>query len=192
MAGKRVPINWDAVHRVKKLLNDNGKSQEWLAEQLDLSPVTISRLLTGKHSITDDRAKKIANLFPGTRHEWIMGEDDFQTDEEKLSSMALRNYERADAEVKAFFSSAKAVGFDFVFTPNNKDTDYQIVYDNELVGQISCDRWSQMIDDFLYSTLCLILKDTALTPQFWTKVNGARLKKIGGLNHGKRNIKDHQ
>ena len=88
MPRKKAEINPKSGKRVKQLLNGhkiNGKkaTQEWLAEQLNISTVYLSDIVRGIKRLPPDLAYKIVELFPETQIEWLLGLDDIQTKEEK-------------------------------------------------------------------------------------------------------------
>lgn len=85
MPRKRIEPNPLSGQRVKKLLKENTidgmrATQERLAEKLDISTVYLSDIVRGSKRLTPELAIKIAKLFPPTRIEWLLGEDDFQTE----------------------------------------------------------------------------------------------------------------
>lgn len=78
--------------RVKKLIDMYNKespgekiTQFSLAEDLKIHYNAFNAKLNGKRTLTLNDAKAIANKFPGTRYQWIMLEDDFRTEGERLA-----------------------------------------------------------------------------------------------------------
>ena len=99
MPRKRVEPNPLSGERIKKLLNGHkvdGKraTQEWLAEELNFTSVYLSDIVRGKKRLPPELAIKIAKLFPPTRIEWLLGEDDFQTEAMRfMDEMAVIRHE---------------------------------------------------------------------------------------------------
>jgi plasmid maintenance system antidote protein VapI len=99
MPRKRVEPNPLSGERIKKLLNGHkvdGKraTQEWLAEELNITSVYLSDIVRGKKRLPPELAIKIAKLFPPTRIEWLLGEDDFQTEGMRfMDEMAMMRHE---------------------------------------------------------------------------------------------------
>ncbi len=92
MPRKRINPNPLSGQRVKELLKERkaeGKqaSQEWLAEQLDISTVYLSDIVRGIKRLTPEMAMKIIKIFPSVRMEWLLGEDDFKTEAARFHSV---------------------------------------------------------------------------------------------------------
>ena len=83
MGRKTVEINIIRGQRLKQVLADQKMKQRELADILDCTKEHISYIVTGKRNLTEEHAKKIVTLFPHIRLEWLMGYDDFKTDNEK-------------------------------------------------------------------------------------------------------------
>ncbi|WAH38635.1 helix-turn-helix transcriptional regulator [Alicyclobacillus dauci] len=63
--------------RLKKILEDNGIKQEWLANKAGLNSNTLSRVVTGRHLPTLRVAQKIARALNTTVDElWPLEEDE--------------------------------------------------------------------------------------------------------------------
>ena len=50
-------------NRIKQLLKRKGRSSKWLADELDVHPTTISRLISGKMSLDTDWMQRIAGAL---------------------------------------------------------------------------------------------------------------------------------
>lgn len=67
--------------RIKELLKRENLKQKHLADSLDIEPQNLSRcLVSGK--VSEKMCKNIAALFPEYRKEWLMGIDDFMTQDD--------------------------------------------------------------------------------------------------------------
>lgn len=75
--------NKEIGERVSKVRKAAKRTQEWLAIQLGVDPNYVSMIETGKRPLTVKNAEKIAVLFPRTRVEWLIGLDDFETEDDK-------------------------------------------------------------------------------------------------------------
>lgn len=70
------------VFAIRELLKRKNLRQTQLAEKLDILPTNLSRCLT-QNKVSDKMCRKIGELFPEFRLEWLFGNDDFPTEEEK-------------------------------------------------------------------------------------------------------------
>lgn len=84
--------NKDIGARVSKVRKAAKKTQEWLAERLGVDPNYISMIETGKRPLTAKNAQKIAALFPPVRVQWLIGWDDFETEDDE------NEYERQQSQ----------------------------------------------------------------------------------------------
>lgn len=67
------------VSAIKTILKREKLKQKDLADLLDIEPQNLSRcMITGK--ISEKMCRKIADIFPEYRIEWLLGDDDFMTD----------------------------------------------------------------------------------------------------------------
>ena len=83
MARKREEINQICGKNLKCLLSSNKMTQKQLAKELNYTEQHLSLIIKGKRRLTTEAARKIAEMFPGTRYEWLMGYDDYRTVAEK-------------------------------------------------------------------------------------------------------------
>jgi transcriptional regulator with XRE-family HTH domain len=60
---------------LKDWMKREGRSNEWLAEKLRVSPVTISRYRTGKHKPSGPAKALIAELSGNAVTEWSKGDE---------------------------------------------------------------------------------------------------------------------
>lgn len=77
-------INPKSAERLKQLYKERNITQMWLSEQTGISQNTLSRIVNGKAPLSHRVAADIVMLFPDIRTEWLMGEDDFLTEMDKL------------------------------------------------------------------------------------------------------------
>ena len=62
------------------------KTQQELANRMEISPIVLNAKLNGKRTLTESDARKIADFFPGVLVEYILGFVDYKTDGEKFSA----------------------------------------------------------------------------------------------------------
>lgn len=70
--------------RMKEIIDREGITQAQLAEVLGVGEVHLSNVANGKRRLTDKRAEKIIALYPGYRLSWLLGYDDYMTEEDAL------------------------------------------------------------------------------------------------------------
>lgn len=82
-------INPACGQRVKSLLKLLGTDQKGLAEAIFYTPQAVSRICTGKVKLTDQAAAAIAEYAAAhgiqVREEWLLGKDDYMTEEDKIT-----------------------------------------------------------------------------------------------------------
>lgn len=176
MGRKSASISANSGKNIKALLKAHGKSQEWLAEQLDLSPVTVSRFLTGNR-MTRDRAEMIASLFPGTRIEFIMGYDEYLTQFDFVRAKAKQIYKKRTAPADAFYLLAKAQGFEFERIPDDERTpddtrENRVIYYSNPITKISNEALDRIISNTSEYALFLLLQETNISWREWKEIEG--------------------
>ena len=72
-------INPKTGKRVAELIKELNMTQIEFGEKIGLGSRQISCIVTGKRRLTEDNARRIAELFPPVRFEWLMGWDDYKT-----------------------------------------------------------------------------------------------------------------
>ena len=207
MGRKAYTLNKKAGENIKQLLKDNHWTQVRLAEELHITPQTLSHQLNGDCGIPQETYNIIAGLFPGTRLSWIMGIDDCRTDEESAAKLAKDSYDRTVAPVEALFILSKAFDLEFLSIPNedgseDEGRDFYITYRQRKLGSITHHQFLRIVDDFAYYTQCRILKEiTTSFPDKWTSMQNLMLKmemaeyrerQKKEKENGKRNTKGHQ
>lgn len=96
MGRKRTEINKLRGERLKKLLKERGVEQQALADMVGYSVEHISYIINGKRNLTEDAARRIVELFPGTRIGWLLGYEDHETDSDRISYIIGRNHNRRE------------------------------------------------------------------------------------------------
>lgn len=99
--------------RVKEILVENGITQKKFAEQIYMSQKHLSNIINGHKALTLRNADIIAGKFPGVRPEWLLGFDDFKTEDEyeEYIGKTLDTVFKDDDMFNALF---EAVGYNLV------------------------------------------------------------------------------
>lgn len=103
-------INPICVERLKTLLSKHHTTQTQLSQMTDISMNTLSKIVNGKSPLTPYVADKIVKCFPGTRYEWLMGSDRFETDAEKQLFPAIDSMVRKRDAERAVMAFLKVYG----------------------------------------------------------------------------------
>ena len=105
---KQTEINPKCSDRLKKLLSGHNTTQTELCKMTGISMNTISKICNGKSPLTPYVAGEIVKCFPGTRYEWLMGNDEFETELLLQGYKTLRPYmekKKREKAVSSFFRS---------------------------------------------------------------------------------------
>ena len=79
MPRPKVKINPICGKRLKEICDEQNISQSMLSEMIHISQQTISKMINGKSSLTDQTARIIVDCFTEYRMEWLLGYDDYKT-----------------------------------------------------------------------------------------------------------------
>lgn len=93
MANKK-EINPKTGVRLQELIKNLKMTQVEFGERIGLGAQQISCIVRGERRLTEDNARRIAELFPPIRMEWLMGWDDYVTDTELGMSKLYDEIER--------------------------------------------------------------------------------------------------
>lgn len=116
-------IKPNRAERLKTLLNREGISQKELGSRIGVSEVTISKIMTGRQPLTDQRISDIISSFPVYRRAWLAGEDEYMTEEERRYSLSRSEEEKAERLRNAFLSVVSTTQFQLL-----KDSDKYVMY----------------------------------------------------------------
>ncbi len=94
MARKKEEINKICGKRLRQVISKNNLTQALFAEKFDCAEQTVSYIVNGKRRLTSANARRIANMFPPTRFEWLLGYDDYETELEKKIREAVQEYSK--------------------------------------------------------------------------------------------------
>ena len=102
-----------ALDRLVLLINEykqggGGRTQKSLAEEMGIDPNYLSRIRRGLYSesIPEKQARKISDFFR-VRYEWLMGLDDYRTDQDVSTATILLNL--AEKKIEADDAARKGI-----------------------------------------------------------------------------------
>ncbi len=130
-------------------------TQAELAERLSVEPNYISMIETGQRAITKNIAVKLHDISPpGTRLEWILGNDKYQNDTEESAAMdaafaaSLPEIEKyGEAQMMIIKKAAQAAGFNFEIRKTDKTACYCFTDSNGADVELNVDSMLEMISD---------------------------------------------
>lgn len=112
MSRRRTEINTIRGKRLRTLLLENNMDQKLLAEKIGYTKEHISYIINGRRNLTADAAELIVKLFPTIRFEWLMGYDNFKT-EEDFKSEPIRKLLTTVCDKRIAFSALLySLGYD--------------------------------------------------------------------------------
>ena len=80
--------------RLRTIALHEGITQTKLSEMIDCSPVHLSKIINGSRNLTEEMAQKVVSLFPEYRLPWLLGYDDYMTEEDALRGPLKRIAQR--------------------------------------------------------------------------------------------------
>ena len=149
-----MPINSEKkrdviVKRLKEILEDSGLSQRQFGIQvlkIDNNDSFTNDIFKGRKTLSKKKAMNIVNAYPWLRIEWILGEDDYKTENEymfkDISEIQLRGH--------AFITFAQLCGYQ-IYLSKMEDIDnildsvkrgYTIQKDNQIIGNIPLEKFN--------------------------------------------------
>lgn len=99
--------------RIRELLKKHGKKQAWLANEIGIEENHLSMIIHGKRNLTFEKAKLIASLFPGTRVEWLMCQDDEETVGDHVHLVLKKHLQKVHAIEQLIESTGFSVGSEY-------------------------------------------------------------------------------
>lgn len=104
MPRPKVKINPICGKRLKELCKEQKITQTKLSEIIFITQQTLSKIVNGECSLTEQTARKIVNIFPIYRIEWLMGLDDYKTEAEACHPLLKESLDGGEA-VRLLFAS---------------------------------------------------------------------------------------
>lgn len=114
MGRKKSEIKPEPAERLKKLCEDERIKQKELSEKILLSPQTISKIINKKSSLTEDNAKRIIDLYPQYRFEWLMGYDPYKTTAELNIAILSQAQQEGDKLLLGLQAFASLSGYEIL------------------------------------------------------------------------------
>ena len=112
MAKSSKELSVERGKRVKHLIKKHGSFQNAIANKLDMAPTNFNAKLAGGRSITEEDARRISALFPGTRYQYIMCYDDYETENDLFNAVLDEYSARYGRRIMALKSLAELRGFE--------------------------------------------------------------------------------
>lgn len=75
------------------IINETGIKQNQLAKDTCISQQAISAMVQKKANVTETTAETIIKKFPQYRIEWLMGYDDYKTEEDRIDTIVSGTHE---------------------------------------------------------------------------------------------------
>jgi len=112
MGRKSVEIKPEWAENLNTILDEQGINQLQLSKLIHISQQTISKIMNGKASLTEDNARLIIKHFPQYRLEWLMGYDQHKTLTELYISIVSEAQHEGDTLMLGFQAFAHLNGFE--------------------------------------------------------------------------------
>lgn len=145
MSKKPTEINPVRAERVKILMKRENINQTQLAELIPQTQQNISRILTNKQPLTEENAKRIVELFPGYRLQWLLGYDDVMTQTDQLRTLIHNRVDTAEAINQVI----RSVADDICFRENIPRPEIPFIYDFSIL-QTQLHEYAELIvSDYL-------------------------------------------
>ena len=148
MGRKEAIINKKSAERLKSLFDNKKCTIPQFAETIPTSAMSMYRYTKGVTSIPRDVLEKAASRF-GVRIEWLLGLDDFKTDDE-IMEQAWRNANTLDSVIGI---AAKRNSFSLVFVDpeSNPFPDlsllepcYAVIEENKIIAFMSLEDYTEL------------------------------------------------
>ena len=91
-------IDMKKIERIKIMIKELGMNQTEFSDSIHMSPENLSRIVNGKHRFTDEAAEQIISNHKKYRLEWLLGYDDYKTEEEMIE--ATENFLRECVDMR--------------------------------------------------------------------------------------------
>ena len=88
------------ARRLRELLKVYNITQRELAERIHVDTRYISMIACGTRGLSMDMASRIAECFPGTRRQWLLGLDEYQTEDARTVGVIRFHLNYADVTME--------------------------------------------------------------------------------------------
>lgn len=155
MARKKEEINPICGQNLRKLLSDHKMAQKDLAKILNYTEQHLSLIINGSRRLTVETARKIAAIFPGTRYEWLMGYDNFRSNDEVISAAVNNIYKEAETRREFTEYVFDLCGYKVKYFPKEEEFPgivldnncYGIIKNNLVIAYMSVQECSQLVHE---------------------------------------------
>lgn len=113
MGRKKIIINPKSGENLRTLLDKHGVNHSRFAEELYITPKHLSNIINGRKNLTADMACAIAARFPGTRVEYLLGLDSYETEEQKKGALIDDVFRQEDIQEQIFDLLCSLLGLNF-------------------------------------------------------------------------------
>ena len=92
MSRPKISVNPVCGIRLKQILKEQGITQTQAGEFLHLSQKTISHMVNGESSVTNETADLMIKEFPQYSKAWLLGIDDYKTKNDEMKLYETNEY----------------------------------------------------------------------------------------------------
>ena len=122
MGRPRSEIKPEPAERLKMLCDDEGITQKDLSKKIHISPQTISKIMNKRASLTEDNAKRIIDIYPKYRFEWLMGYDPYKTRSDLNFAILSHAEQQGDKLLLGLQSFASLSGYEISCPLSSSDS----------------------------------------------------------------------
>lgn len=160
-------IEEKVLTRLKEILEESGMIQvkfgyEILGNRGENHAGFTNDIFKGRKKLSEKKAKNIIQKYPQYRLEWILGKDDYKTEQEKSFAELKEIMSESKMKLLAFQTLAQLLGY-YIYLTDNPTNDvgemveavkrgYTIQYKGKEVGRIPIDRFNLLAQDILELT----------------------------------------
>lgn len=116
MPRPKAKINPICGKRLKELCEAEGITQVQLAKEVFLSQQTVSKIIKGHSSLTEDTAHRIHDKYPAYPFEWLMGYSNYKTNAEHLADVLSQCQKEGELLMVGLQAFAQLSGYTITFT----------------------------------------------------------------------------
>lgn len=115
MPRPKAKINPICGKRLKELCEAEGITQAQLAKQVFLSQQTVSKIVKGRSSMTEETARRVHDKYPAYPFEWLMGYSNFKTTGELFASKLSQCQHEGELLMIGLRAFAQLSGYEITF-----------------------------------------------------------------------------
>ena len=137
MSRRKTEINPLRAERLKKLIEESGLTQTAFSNKVHYSQQLISHIINKKVALTEGTAKDILSYYPKYRFNWLMGYDDYMTEDDLLNGEIGRLKSRNDLMHNGIYSFLQLIGCNLEETFNFSLQDCKEASAEEITNRIT-------------------------------------------------------